>query len=122
MAEVELEVVERNLRRDADGSARLRLSPDDERRRRRAAWAHDLSARYRQLTCPVLFVMSEETRLADGSGRAPRASEAVGRELDVLVEELPRSSVRWMPGGHNIPLEQPLELADAVAEFAANVV
>jgi pimeloyl-ACP methyl ester carboxylesterase len=121
IGELEVATVARNLRRDADGRSHLRPSPAEERARRRAAWHHDLSVRYRQLRCPVAFVMSEETRLGAANPRTPLASEAVRRHLERLVEARPDFLVRWVPGGHNIPLAQPEQLGAIVGQFVATV-
>src|SRR5712692_4138610 len=77
---------------------------DDGRNSSVAVWS-----RLREITCPVLVIRGT---------RSPSLSEATAREMLVT---LPRARLVELDAGHNVALDRPAELADAVLRFASEV-
>jgi pimeloyl-ACP methyl ester carboxylesterase len=77
---------------------------DDTRTRAAAVWS-----RLRDITCPVLVVRGT---------RSPSLSEATAREM---LMTLPHARLVELDAGHNVALDRPSELAEAVVHFASEL-
>ncbi len=88
---------------------------------RRVVEVHDdfrkseLDSIYGRITCPVLMVLGSQ---ADPTSQGEEIRAAVREGVRDLQERHPRVKVEWLPCGHNVPLERPVELADLIAGFA----
>jgi pimeloyl-ACP methyl ester carboxylesterase len=77
---------------------------DDTRTSAAAVWS-----RLRDITCPVLVVRGT---------RSPSLSEATAREM---LMTLPHARLVELDAGHNVALDRPSELAEAVVHFASEL-
>jgi pimeloyl-ACP methyl ester carboxylesterase len=85
----------------------------------RALWEHRPSQLWAQLQQPVLLIPA---RLAEIPSE--RVERQVAREQAVAdaVANLPRSELLWMEDTvHDIPVQRPVELADAILRFSEGV-
>ncbi len=98
-----------NYRDAGDGRLRLRLHPDHEEQLAHSLWTQELQLLLDALRAPVLVVAA----LDDDRNR--RRRESIRQARQVLAD---RVEVRWLPGGHDLPLEQPVLVAAALADFA----
>jgi pimeloyl-ACP methyl ester carboxylesterase len=74
-----------------------------------------LDGEYARITCPVLMVMAAH---ADQVPQGEEIREAVREGVRDLQERHSRVRVEWLPCGHNVPLERPVELAELILRFA----
>ena len=74
-----------------------------------------LDSEYAHITCPVLMVVAAH---ADQVPQGEKIREAVREGVRDLQERHPRVRVEWLPCGHNVPLERPVELAELIVRFA----
>ncbi len=77
---------------------------DDSRTSSAAVWS-----RLHEIACPVLVIRGT---------RSPSFAEATAREMLVT---LPRAQLVELDAGHNVALDRPAELADALLRFASEV-
>ena len=75
----------------------------------------DLGGAYDRIACPILIVLGSR---ADPVPRGEEIREAVSDGARSLREARPKVKVKWLPCGHNVPLELPEELADLIVGFA----
>jgi pimeloyl-ACP methyl ester carboxylesterase len=75
----------------------------------------ELEGSYYRITCPILMVAGSH---ADPSPQGEEIRAAVHVGIRDLRERHPRVRVQWLPCGHNVPLEQPVELAELIVGFA----
>jgi pimeloyl-ACP methyl ester carboxylesterase len=75
----------------------------------------DLGGAYDRIACPILMVLGSR---ADPVPRGEEIRRAVSDGARSLREAHPRVKVKWLPCGHNVPLERPKELADFIVGFA----
>ena len=75
----------------------------------------NLESAYDRISCPVLMVMGSR---ADPVPQGEEIREAVIQGIHRLREAHPVVRVEWLPCGHNVPLERPLELAELIVRFA----
>ena len=75
----------------------------------------DLGGAYDRIACPILMVLGSR---ADPVPRGEEIRRAVSDGARSLREAHPRVKVKWLPCGHNVPLERPKELADLIVGFA----
>ncbi len=96
-----------------DGRLHLRLAAAHEEQLAASLWAHAPTRLLAAVPAPVLAVAA-----VIGSEREdqPRR-ESLRRARQVLPDRL---DVRWVPGGHHLPLQQPAAVADALADLAAS--
>ena len=104
-----------NFRLGEDGTIRPRLSRANHMQVVRALWEQRPSELCPRVRCPVLFVAAER----EGEGRTrewmERKREAIERAQGLLAD----CRVRWFQDTiHDIPLQRPQELAQAIEEFA----
>lgn len=113
-------IVLANFHLHADGTISPRLSRESHMRIVRALWEQHPSRLYAQVGCPVLLVPARQENPPDE--RTARFLEAK-REMVALAEQrLPRSQTRWMEETiHDIPLQRPRELAQAIEGFVESV-
>ena len=105
------EVLRGNFEEIAPGRVRARLRVQRHMAIARELYHLDTPALLRRVTQPVLLALA-----ARGDDLERRAS------VDVALETLPRGSVvRWIDGGHDLPVQRPREVADAVVEFLAGL-
>jgi esterase len=74
-----------------------------------------LDGEYARITCPVLMVVAAH---ADQVPQGEEIREAVREGVRNLQERHSRVRVEWLPCGHNVPLERPVELAELIVRFA----
>jgi pimeloyl-ACP methyl ester carboxylesterase len=97
------------------GTIRPRLSRANHMQVVRAMWEQRLSDLWQDVRCPVLFVVAERARSQTEERWMAHKREGVKR----AQERLARLDVRWFPDTiHDIPLQRPAELAQAIEEFA----
>ena len=75
----------------------------------------DLGGAYERIACPILMVVGSR---ADPVPRGEEIRNAVSNGARRLQEAYPKVAVKWLPCGHNVPLERPKELADLIVGFA----
>ncbi len=77
----------------------------------RGLWEHQPSRRYPDVRCPVLLVPAD----TGDASREAQKRDGVGFALSTL----PRASVRWFTGDHDIHAQHPVELADVMIDHLA---
>jgi pimeloyl-ACP methyl ester carboxylesterase len=75
----------------------------------------DLGGAYDRISFPILMVVGSR---ADPVPQGEEIREAVSDGARSLREARPKVRVKWLPCGHNVPLERPKELADLIVGFA----
>ena len=91
---------------------RLRLRPSHEEQLAHSLWTQNPMRLLAAVPQRVLLVAA----LGDDVHNRPR-QESIRRARRILGGRL---AVRWLPGGHELPLEQPVLVADALADLAAS--
>ncbi|MGI5243295.1 alpha/beta fold hydrolase [Dactylosporangium sp. CA-139066] len=95
------------------GPVRLRLAVQHEITAARSLWCHEPAALLAQLACPAVAVLA---RPADPATAAFR--------LKTLLQTFDRAGravpVRWVDGGHDLPLERPGDITAAITHLAAH--
>ncbi|HXA27711.1 MAG TPA: alpha/beta hydrolase [Candidatus Angelobacter sp.] len=103
-----------NFEEAAGGGLRPRLSVERHMQIAYALYHLDSAALYAQVRVPVLFVLATRGGVA---GADPRAAA-----VDAALAVLPAGSgVRWVDGGHDLPVQRPREVAGAVSSFLAGL-
>ncbi len=100
-----------NFERDAEGWLQPRLDLDRHLEIAQALYELDQEELWSRVSCPVLFVMA---------GGANRAAKAVDLERACRVLAGP-AQAQFIDGQHDLPLQHPLAVAEAVAHFAAGL-
>ena len=75
----------------------------------------DLGGAYDRINCPILMVLGSR---ADPVPQGEEIRGAVSDGARSPRESHPKVEVKWLPCGHNVPLELPKELADLIVGFA----
>ncbi len=75
-----------------------------------------LGGAYDRISCPVLLIMGSRP---DPVPQGEEIRDAVRKGAQSLRDAYPEVRVEWLPCGHNVPLEQPAELARLIIEFVA---
>ena len=97
------------------GTVRAYLSRANHMQVVRALWEQRPSELYRDVRCPVLFVLAER----EGEGRAREWNEMKRVAVERAQERLADCQVLWLKQTiHDIPLHRPGELAQAIEAFA----
>lgn len=97
------------------GTIRPYLSRENHMQVVRALWEQQPSELYRDVRCPVLFVLAER----DGEGRMREWNEMKRVAVERAQERLADCQVLWLKETiHDIPLHRPGELAQAIEAFA----
>jgi pimeloyl-ACP methyl ester carboxylesterase len=90
---------------------RLRLTPQRETELAYSVWSQRPSALLAQISAPVMAVMARPADPTQGA----RQHRALQRTLDVSGRTV---SQTWIGGSHELPLEQPRLVAEAIAGLA----
>jgi pimeloyl-ACP methyl ester carboxylesterase len=86
----------------------------------RAMWEFKTYERYRRVRCPVLAVPAAPAQPYSPEQAATQARKERG--IERLRQVVERVELRWMADSiHDLPLQRPVELAQAVAGFAASL-
>ncbi len=109
-------IVLANFRIDEDETIHPHLTRENHLKILRSLWEQKPSELWADLRCPVLLVPATR-QSAD-----PRSAvwlEAKRKAIALAQERLPGVRVVWMEDTiHDVPLQRPAALADAIAEFA----
>ncbi|MGE3267288.1 MAG: alpha/beta fold hydrolase [Chloroflexota bacterium] len=101
----------------ADGRIRPRLRRDDHLEILRALWEQKPSTLYPQVDVPTLIVPA---RQANPTGRAAEMAPMRAQLVEKAAASLKQGRLLWMDDTvHDIPLQRPAELADAILSVAA---
>lgn len=92
-----------NVETRADGTVAPWLSLDRHMQVLRGLWEHRPSIRYASLKTPVVFLAAD-----DSTAWVERKRE----QLDTVTATLPRCTVKWMRGDHDLHAQHPGEVAD----------
>ncbi|MFG2045535.1 alpha/beta fold hydrolase [Dactylosporangium sp. NPDC048998] len=94
--------------------AGLRLAVEHEIQAARSLWRHDPAATLAATAAPTIAVLAR-----------PEDPAAAATHLQALLHTLDRAGrivpVRWVDGGHDLPLEQPGHVAAAITRLAGTV-
>ncbi len=110
-----------------DGRLKECLHPDNQRSIRESLWDDRTLSYYSKLTCPVLLIPAAGVPQPDKEfpERLEHTHEFAamkGYMAAQVAEIIQQCSVLWMPDtAHDIQLQQPRILAQAIARFIANV-
>ena len=111
------EIVLANFQVRSDGTIRRRLTIDNHMQILRSLWEQRPSQMWEGLRCPALLIPA--ARDNPDPGRA-MWMDAKRKAIAVALERSSAVQVLWMEDTiHDVPLQRPRELAEAVAEFAA---
>ncbi|GCE26357.1 hypothetical protein KDA_18410 [Dictyobacter alpinus] len=116
-------IVQTYVQEQPDGTVRERLSPEHQRAIRASLWEDRALLYYGKLSCPVLLVPAASRPLPgeEPPERLEHADEfaaAKGQMAAQVARAIQRCSVLWMPDtAHDIQLQRPRVLADAIARF-----
>ena len=123
-AEVEA-VLLKTVQEFPDGHLEELLSSDNQRHIRESLWEDRALSYYSKLACPVLLIPAAAEPKADEEfperlEHSDEFSAAKGYMAAQVAEIIPRCSVLWMPNtAHDIQLQHPLLLAQAITRFMA---
>jgi len=85
----------------------------------RALWEHRPSELWTRIACPVLMIPAVAPEPHDERTRGTLENKR--RNIATAQERLARSQTLWMSDTiHDIPLQRPLELAEAIKRLAAS--
>jgi len=113
------EIVMANFEVKDDGSIRPHLSRDNHMRILRSMWEQRPSELWEKLRCPALLVPAARE---SPDPRNAMWMEGKRRAIDIALQKSPSVRVLWMQDTiHDVPLQRPLELAAAIAEFAGGL-
>lgn len=76
----------------------------------------NLSDAYDGISCPVLLVVGSRP---DPVPQGEEIRDAMRKGVQRLEDVHPEVRVEWLPCGHNVPLQQPAELARLIVEFVS---
>jgi pimeloyl-ACP methyl ester carboxylesterase len=106
-----------------DGGVAECLRSEHQRQLRAALWEDRALSYYGKLTCPVLLIPAAAQPQPDGElpenlENADEFAAAKGYMAQQVARMIPQCSVLWMPDtSHEIQLQHPSRLADAIANF-----
>jgi pimeloyl-ACP methyl ester carboxylesterase len=99
-----------------DGRIRPRLRREDHLEILRALWDQKPSTLYGQITVPTLIVPA---RRPDATGRMAEVAPLREQLVANAAKALPNGRLLWMEDTvHDVPLQRPVELADAILSVA----
>jgi pimeloyl-ACP methyl ester carboxylesterase len=104
-----LPIVAANYAGHPAGGLRLRLDPEHEAQLAQSLWMQRPARALAALEAPVLVIGA-------GTTGDPRRWDSLGQARELLGERL---RTLWLPGGHDLPLECPDEVAEALAGSVA---
>jgi pimeloyl-ACP methyl ester carboxylesterase len=101
-----------------DGRIAPRLTRDNHLQIIREMWELRPSELFSKVTCPTLLVPA---RRSNPTGRAAQRLTERQRQIERAMHALPDGRLLWMEETvHDVPLQRPTELADAIAEIAVS--
>jgi pimeloyl-ACP methyl ester carboxylesterase len=106
-----------------DGRVQERLLPEQQRLILASLWEDRVLAYYGKLSCPVLLMPAADrplpgAELPERLEVAGEFSAAKGQMVAQVARAIQRCSVLWMPDtAHDIQLQRPRVLAEAIANF-----
>jgi len=113
------EIVLANFELKDDGTIRPRLSRERHMLILRALWEQKPSRLWERLRCPALLVPAARD---SADPRSAMWMEGKRRAIQAAEAKAPAVTVLWMQDTiHDVPLQRPHELAQAIAEFAAGL-
>ncbi|WP_432973542.1 alpha/beta fold hydrolase [Dactylosporangium sp. CA-233914] len=99
---------------DHPGPVGLRLAVEHEIQAARSLWRHDPAAALAATAAPTVAVLAR-----------PRDPAAAATHLQALLHTFDRAGrivpVRWVDGGHDLPLEQPEHVAASITHLADTI-
>ncbi len=107
-----LPTVAANYTGDPGGQLRLRLDPAHEAHLAHSLWAQDPGPLLASIHAPVLVIATD---YGDERHDRPRR-ESIRRAHRLLGDRL---QTRWVSGGHDLPLQRPAAVAEALTDLAA---
>jgi pimeloyl-ACP methyl ester carboxylesterase len=119
------EIIKTYVRELPNGKVEERLQPEQQRQIREALWNDRALSYYGKLTCPVLLVPAagQPQPGEDPPERLENASEfaaAKGYMAMQVARTIQHCSILWMPDtAHDIQLQRPRVLADAITNFVS---
>lgn len=108
-----------------DGRLEECLQTDNQRRIRESLWDDRALSYYSKLVCPVLLIPAAgephpDKEFPERLEHTDEFAEAKGHMAAQVAEVIQRCSVLWMPNtSHDIQLQHPRTLAQAIAKFMA---
>jgi pimeloyl-ACP methyl ester carboxylesterase len=81
-------------------------------------WLRGLGETYGRISCPVLLVLGSR---ADRVPQGVEIRESVRRGAQALQDAHPEVAVEWLPCGHFVLLERPVELAAKIEHFTESL-
>jgi len=113
------EIVLANFKIDGDGAIHPYLSRDNHLKILRALWEQKPSQLWSRLRCPALLVPASGRQ---GEPARDAWLEHKRKGIALAQEAAPSLRVEWMEDTiHDVPLQRPRELADAIERFAAGL-
>jgi pimeloyl-ACP methyl ester carboxylesterase len=104
----------------ADGTATPHLARANHMQVVRALWEHRPSELYARVQCPVLMIPALAPEPHDERTRDMLAAKR--RNIALAEARLKRSQTIWMNDTiHDVPLQRPVELAEAIRHFALSL-
>jgi pimeloyl-ACP methyl ester carboxylesterase len=111
-----VDIVMQNFEIRADGTIAPHLRKANHMQVVRALWEHRPAELWTKVQCPVLMVPAVQSPPYDE--RTQGILEAKRRNIALAEERLARSQTIWMNDTiHDIPLQRPAELAEAIKDF-----
>ena len=116
----------KTVRELPDGHLEECLQPDNQRRIRESLWDDRALAYYSKLQCPVLLIPAAgepqpDKEFPERLEHTDEFAEAKGHMAAQVAEVISRCSVLWMPNtSHDIQLQRPQTLAQAIMRFMSN--
>jgi len=104
------------MRVRGDGTIAPRLARSNHFRILRAIWEQDPHELWSRLRAPVLAIVARDQADPD---RLERMREAIGRVRELTHDR--SSTIQWMDGIHDLPLQHPEALAGRVERFTSTV-
>jgi pimeloyl-ACP methyl ester carboxylesterase len=109
------EIVLANFRIDEDETIYPHLSRENHLKILRSLWEQKPSALWRHLRCPALLIPAASDQQ---DSRAAFLMEHKRKAITLAVEQAPTVKVVWMEDTiHDVPLQRPRELMDAIDGF-----
>ncbi len=116
----------KTVRELPDGRLEECLQPDNQRRIRESLWDDRALSYYSKLQCPVLLIPAAgepqpDKEFPERLEHTDEFAEAKGYMAAQVADVISRCSVLWMPDtSHEIQLQRPEVLAQAIARFMSN--
>lgn len=114
------DIILNNFEARSDGTIAPRLQKSNHMQVVRALWKHRPSELYPRVQCPVLMIPTVAPEPHDERTRDMLAAKR--RNIALAEARLARSQTIWMNDTiHDVPLQRPVELAEAIRHFALSL-